>query len=59
MSVDLVGKKQIALVIPVFNEEENIQEFYKDLSQVLEGLPTYEWKLLFVDDGSEDGLIRI
>ncbi len=43
-----------SVVISAFNEEENLEELYAELSQVMSGLGvTYE--LLFVDDGSTDG----
>ncbi len=43
----------ISVVLPVFNEEENLQELYDKLSAVLVKLErTYE--LIFVDDGSTD-----
>lgn len=44
---------EISIVIPVFNEEENIRILYSELSKVLENLKrTYE--IIFVDDGSTD-----
>ena len=48
-----------SVVIPVFNEEENILELYRRLSAQMEKLGTYE--IIMVDDGSTDrswGLIK-
>ncbi len=42
----------ISVVIPSFNEEENIFEAAKAISAVLAGS---EYELIFVDDGSTDG----
>ena len=51
----------ISVIIPVFNEEKNIQNLYDRLSQVMQNLNvTYE--LIFVNDGSKDasiGLIKV
>lgn len=45
--------KLISIVVPIFNEQENIQEFYKRVTAVLTGLP-YAYEIIFVDDGSKD-----
>ena len=46
-------RKTISIVIPVFNEEENLREFYTRLTKVLSGL-SYDYDIIFVDDGSRD-----
>ena len=43
---------EVSVLLPVFNEEENIAELYQRLVAVLEGSGDYE--LLFVNDGSRD-----
>ena len=45
--------KKISFVLPVFNEEENIHEFHRRLTQVMAPLP-YDYEILFIDDGSRD-----
>lgn len=45
--------KKISIVVPVFNEEDNLHEFHKRISAVMQGLP-YDYSLVFVDDGSKD-----
>lgn len=43
----------ISIVIPVFNEEDNLETLYSDLKRVLESIgKTYE--IILVDDGSTD-----
>lgn len=42
----------VSVVIPVFNEEENLQELYKRLNATLGINESYE--IIFVDDGSND-----
>lgn len=41
----------ISVIIPAYNERENIGPLYEKLKRVLEG----EYEVIFVDDGSEDG----
>jgi len=50
--------KTISVVIPIYNEEENIKPLYEELKSVLEGLP-YDYEILFVDDGSTDRSFEI
>lgn len=47
-------KKKIAIVIPSFNEEGNIERLLQSLHAVLQPL-SYDYALIFVDDGSRDG----
>jgi glycosyltransferase involved in cell wall biosynthesis len=57
-----VNEKQklidISIVIPVYNEEENLKELYEKLSNVLR-LITENFELIFVDDGSTDNSFNI
>lgn len=46
----------VSVVVPVFNEEENVVESYKELSGVLARL-NMPYEILFVDDGSSDSTI--
>ena len=45
--------KHISIVVPVFNEEENIDFFYQEACKHLETL-SYSFEVIFVDDGSTD-----
>ena len=45
--------KKISIVIPVYNEEENVPILYDKLREVLEKIP-YDYEIIFVDDGSID-----
>ena len=49
---------EISIIIPIYNEEENLKELYKRLFKVLLNLrKTYE--MIFVDDGSTDKSFEI
>ncbi len=46
-------KKTLTIIVPVFNEEDNLSRVEKELSQYLE-ISTAKAKVLFVNDGSTD-----
>ncbi|WP_304118378.1 glycosyltransferase family 2 protein, partial [Phascolarctobacterium succinatutens] len=45
--------KKVSIVVPVFNEEDNLHEFYKQATTVMQK-EKYDYNLIFVDDGSRD-----
>ena len=47
---------QLSLVVPVFNEAENLPELHREIVGALEGM---EYEILYVDDGSTDGSFEI
>src|SRR5438128_82638 len=61
VSVENLGEGMIAgssiylsLVIPVYNEEENIPLLHERISQVL-SKQHFSYEVIYVDDGSQDG----
>ena len=48
----------ISVVIPIYNEEENLRELYAKLSNVLPSI-TENYEIIFVDDGSIDNSFNI
>ena len=44
---------QISIVVPFYNEEDNIEELYEQLTRVL-GVLGASYELIFIDDGSTD-----
>jgi dolichol-phosphate mannosyltransferase len=48
--------KRISIVIPIYNEEENIPIVKDAIDKVFSSL-SYEWEIFFVNDGSVDGTI--
>ena len=49
---------EISVVVPVFNEEENLPILFSRLVEVLNGLHT-PFEMIFVDDGSSDGSRKV
>lgn len=47
--------KKISLIVPCYNEVENIDIFYKEAFEVLDTLENYQIEILCIDDGSTDG----
>jgi len=43
---------EISVVAPVYNEQENIEPLYEQITQSLKG--KYNYEIIFVDDGSDD-----
>ena len=50
--------KKVSIVIPCYNEEENIMDFYNVVKKVLTK-SNKEYELIFVDDGSRDNTKKI
>ena len=48
----------LSIVIPLYNEEENVQILHERLKKALDPLET-EYEILFVDDGSADGTLPV
>ena len=51
-------KTSITLVIPCYNEEKNIQALHKVIEQTFKN-SHYVYDLIFIDDGSNDGTLKI
>lgn len=51
--------KKISVVIPVYFEEEVVNECYNRTKSVLEGLEKYEYEIIFVNDGSQDKTLEM
>lgn len=48
----------LSIVIPVYNEEENVRLLHEKIREALDPL-NKEYEILFVDDGSNDGTLSI
>jgi len=51
------GNKELSVVIPLYNEEQSLKELYDKVRNVLNR--TGRWEIIFVDDGSTDGSVRV
>lgn len=45
--------KKISIVVPVYNEQDNLKEFHKRITAIMKDTG-YDYNLVFVDDGSKD-----
>ena len=53
-----MGNVQVAVVIPVYNEEENLPVLMRRLVPVMQGLGK-SFEIIFIDDGSRDNSLEI
>lgn len=51
-------KKLISIVIPLYNEEENVVELYKRLSALMASEKKYDFEILTVEHGSTDSTFQ-
>lgn len=49
---------QFSVVVPFFNEQENIPPLYMKLTEVMDGIGE-PYELIFVDDGSKDNTFKV
>lgn len=50
--------KNISIIVPCFNEENNIERLCQNITEMTTRQPQYLWKTVFVDDGSTDGTVE-
>ena len=50
--------KLLSIIVPVYYEEECIDQFIKEMTPVLEAVD-YQYELIFIDDGSKDNTVQI
>ena len=47
---------KLSVIVPTYNEEECILDFYEETTKVLNG---FDYNIIFVDDGSKDKTLKI
>ena len=52
-------KQTISILVPCYNEEAVLQQFYARTVKVLETIPMYDFNFVFVNDGSKDRTLEI
>lgn len=50
--------KKVTLLIPVYNEEATLPVLYQRLLELVHRNDSYEWEMLFVNDGSSDNTLE-
>ena len=51
--------KLISIVTPCFNEEENVEEIYKQVKEIFDDLSDYKYEHIFIDNASTDNTVKI
>jgi len=46
--------KKISIVVPTFNEQENVKPLSEEIIRVLDGLTDYCYEIIFIDNKSQD-----
>jgi len=49
----------ISIMTPCYNEQENIEEVYRQVKLVFEALPSYNYEHVFIDNASTDKTVSI
>ncbi len=52
-----MGKTKISVIIPIYNEEENIPILYKEIKDTLNNFEK-EYEIIFINDGSTDNSLK-
>ena len=50
---------KVSLVIPMYYEEQVVNECYKRVKNVLNSIENYEHEIIFINDGSKDGIMKL
>ncbi|MFH0926495.1 MAG: glycosyltransferase family 2 protein [bacterium] len=53
------NKKLISVVVPCYNEEENVEAMCLTLKKIFEELGKYAYEIIFIDNASEDNTVKI
>ena len=51
--------KTISILVPCYNEEAVLGKFYERMREVINGLRSYDFSFIFVNDGSQDRTLAI
>ena len=55
-----MSKKRIGVMIPCFNEEENVVDIGNAISkEISTNLPEYDYEIIAVNDCSPDGVLEV
>ena len=51
--------KKISIIIPAYNEEESLPFLYQKLNEITSQMTSYNFEILFVNDGSKDKTLEL
>ncbi len=51
--------KIISVVTPCYNEQENVEELYRQVRNVMSGVGKYVYEHIFIDNSSTDATVPI
>ena len=51
--------KKISIVIPMYHEEEVVNECYNRITNVSQSLDNYDYEIIFINDGSKDKTLEL
>ncbi|MCK4232333.1 glycosyltransferase family 2 protein, partial [candidate division WOR-3 bacterium] len=52
-------KVSVSIIVPAFNEEENIPLLVKEFATLAKKEPRFDFEVLLIDDGSTDGTFSV
>ena len=52
-------KKLISVMMPCYNEAENVEQAYREVRRIFENLPQYDYEHIFIDNASTDQTVAI
>ena len=56
--MDIAHRPTLTVVAPCYNEAAGIDAFYRQVREVLDGMPRLTGRIVFIDDGSTDGTLE-
>jgi len=58
ISIDNKNQLDVSIIIPVYNEVENVELLAKSIAGILSEY-SLEYEVIFIDDGSTDGTVKV
>jgi polyisoprenyl-phosphate glycosyltransferase len=55
----MTDRKRITIITPCYNEELNVRELHRRTRAVMDALPQYEYRHIFIDNASHDGTVSV